>query len=155
MSSLMLCLEVSISAIFEKRVTDLRTDPRTDGQTDKASYRDAWTHLKRKSKFEANMFRVDLLAVPFVKDHGSLQTNRFAFTFHFLNLLALPTINYRSTGHQNRVRGDIREASGDESTSKRYPRQIFRSSSNGESRSTPAEGSGRVRGPASRKRGGN
>ena len=37
------CLKVLISAIFEKRVTDLRTD----GPTDKASYRDAWTHLKK------------------------------------------------------------------------------------------------------------
>ena len=48
MSSLMFyCLQLSISAIFEKRLTDGRTDRRTDGRTDKASYRDAWTHLKR------------------------------------------------------------------------------------------------------------
>ena len=40
------CLKVLISAIFEKRVTDRRTHGRTDGPTDKASYRDAWTHLK-------------------------------------------------------------------------------------------------------------
>ena len=31
------------------RWTDQRTDGRTDGQMDKASYRDAWTHLKRTS----------------------------------------------------------------------------------------------------------
>ena len=56
MSSLMICCpQLSILAIFEKRVTDPRTDgptdQRTDGptdrRTDKASYRDAWTHLKR------------------------------------------------------------------------------------------------------------
>ena len=40
------CPKVSISAIFEKRVTDGPTDGRTDPRTDKASYRDAWTHLK-------------------------------------------------------------------------------------------------------------
>ena len=39
MSSLMFyCLKVHISAIYEKWVTD--------GRTDKASYGDAWTHLK-------------------------------------------------------------------------------------------------------------
>ena len=32
--------------VFEKRLTDPRMDRRTDGRTDKASYRDAWTHLK-------------------------------------------------------------------------------------------------------------
>ena len=36
------CLEVLISAIFEKRLTH----GRTHGRTDKASYRDTWTHLK-------------------------------------------------------------------------------------------------------------
>ena len=43
-------LKVYISAIVEKRLTDQRTDGPThgptDGWTDKASYRDAWTHLK-------------------------------------------------------------------------------------------------------------
>ena len=29
------------------------TDPRTDGRTDKASYRDAWTHLKSCSEYSA------------------------------------------------------------------------------------------------------
>ena len=43
--------KVSISAIFEKRVTDRRTHGRTDGPTDEASYRDAWTHLKRKASY--------------------------------------------------------------------------------------------------------
>ena len=39
MSSLMFyCLKVLISAIFEKRLTD--------GQTDKATHRDAWKHQK-------------------------------------------------------------------------------------------------------------
>ena len=39
MGSLMFyCPQDSISAIFEKRLTDRRTD--------EASYRDAWTHLK-------------------------------------------------------------------------------------------------------------
>ena len=43
MSSLMFyCLKVLISAIYERWVTD----PQTDQRTDKASYRDAWTHLK-------------------------------------------------------------------------------------------------------------
>ena len=50
MSSLMFCCpQNSISAIFEKRLTHGPTDRRTDGRTDKASYRDAWTHLKRVS----------------------------------------------------------------------------------------------------------
>ena len=52
------CPQDSIYAIFEKRVTHGPTDPRnhgptdpwthgpTDPRTDKASYRDAWTHLK-------------------------------------------------------------------------------------------------------------
>ena len=47
MSSLMFCYpQNSISAIFEKRVTDGPTDGRTDRRMDKAAYRDAWTHLK-------------------------------------------------------------------------------------------------------------
>ena len=54
MSSLMFyCPRVSISTIFEKRLTHGRTDRRTDGRTDKASYRDAWTHLKNM-KFSSN-----------------------------------------------------------------------------------------------------
>ena len=57
MSSLMFyCLKVLISAIYEKWVTDQWTDKPTDGptdgwtdgRTDIDSYRDAWTHLKRK-----------------------------------------------------------------------------------------------------------
>ena len=59
MSSLMFyCLKVLISAIFEKPVTqgptDQRTDGRTDGRTEKASYRDAWTHLKMGYNFSLN-----------------------------------------------------------------------------------------------------
>ena len=47
MSSLMFyCPKVFVSAIFEKRVTNRRTDGPTDGRTDKASYRDVWMHLK-------------------------------------------------------------------------------------------------------------
>ena len=47
MSSLMFyCLKVSISAIFKKYLTDGQTDRPTHGRRDKASYRDAWTHLK-------------------------------------------------------------------------------------------------------------
>ena len=49
MRSLMYCLKVLISVIFEKWVMDPRTDQRTDQRTDKASYRDAWTHLKNES----------------------------------------------------------------------------------------------------------
>ena len=51
MSSLMFsrCYpEVSLSfqAVIAFFVNGLRTDRRTDPRTDKASYRDAWTHLK-------------------------------------------------------------------------------------------------------------
>ena len=47
MSSLMFCCpQNSISAIFEKRVTDGPTHGRTDGPTDKASYRVACPQLK-------------------------------------------------------------------------------------------------------------
>jgi len=31
----------------KKRIMDPRTNGQTDGRTDKPSYRDAWTHLKR------------------------------------------------------------------------------------------------------------
>ena len=52
--SLMLyCPQVSISAIFEKRVTD----PWTHRPMDKASYRDAWTHLKRGGGEIGQVFR--------------------------------------------------------------------------------------------------
>ena len=46
MSSLLFyCLKVLISAVYEKRVMDPRTDPWTDGPTDGQSLL-AWTHLK-------------------------------------------------------------------------------------------------------------
>jgi len=46
MSSLMIfCPRISISVIFEKRLTHGPTDRRTDGRTD-GHDRDAWTHLK-------------------------------------------------------------------------------------------------------------
>ena len=34
------------------QTTDGRTDQLTDGRTDRPSYRDAWTHLKRKQKMK-------------------------------------------------------------------------------------------------------
>ena len=58
-SLILYCPQFSISMIFEKRVTDPQTDAwtngptnqwthrRTEGLTDKASYRDAWTYLKK------------------------------------------------------------------------------------------------------------
>ena len=41
------CLKVLISAIYEKWVTDRRTDGPTDGRTHKASYRVALRNLKQ------------------------------------------------------------------------------------------------------------
>ena len=37
--------------VFEKRVTDPRTDGWTDGRTDRPGYRDARTHLKTLARF--------------------------------------------------------------------------------------------------------
>ena len=36
--------------VWKKHLTDGPTDRWTDGPTDKASYRDAWTHLKRRRR---------------------------------------------------------------------------------------------------------
>merc|ERR1712212_1081603 len=49
---MILCCFLSISAIKKKRVTERPTDPRTDGRTDRPSYRDVWTHLKTKKDMD-------------------------------------------------------------------------------------------------------
>jgi len=57
MSSLMFyCLKVLISAIFQKRMTNRRTDQRMD----KASYRDVWMHLKIGTDRQTTPTRVEL-----------------------------------------------------------------------------------------------
>ena len=44
-----ICRFHSNSAIWKKRVTDRRTDRLMDGRTDRPSYRDACTHLKKQT----------------------------------------------------------------------------------------------------------
>ena len=51
---------------LQKRVTDRRTDGRINGQTDRPSYRDAWTHLK-------------MCSWPDGKPHGRQDNSSFSF----------------------------------------------------------------------------
>ena len=67
MSSLMFgCPQNSISTIFEKRLTHGPTDQRTDGRTDKASYRDAWTHLKTTCSKKIPVLHLNVVIQAFI-----------------------------------------------------------------------------------------
>ena len=75
------CPQSSISAIFEKRVTNGPTDWRTDLWTDKGSYRDAWTHLKMR--FRHYIFRRDLWPVSIWNELNSTLSWVYTHRHHY------------------------------------------------------------------------
>ena len=48
---------------FKKRIPDGPTDLQTHGQTDRLSYRDAWTHLKNGDVGGADIRRVVVMVI--------------------------------------------------------------------------------------------
>ena len=84
------CLKVSISAIFEKRVTDPRTDPRTDGQSLLQSRLFA-------TKNEQNRLMVVIIYLT------SPELCRVHFKLFFQSRLPSSSVqNFRSTSRENK-----------------------------------------------------
>ena len=71
---------VLIFAIYEKWVTDPRTHRPMDERTDKASYRDAWTHLK-KNGFIVYLWKGQHIAAI----HWNKYTTKIGTLFQIIN----------------------------------------------------------------------